>query len=35
MGKKIVIVEDNGIGIAKEDVGRVFEKGFTGKVIVR
>ena len=26
----LLYVRDNGIGIAKEDVGRVFEKGFTG-----
>ncbi len=24
-------IEDNGIGIAKEDIGRIFDKGFTGK----
>lgn len=23
-------IEDNGIGIAKEDIGRIFDKGFTG-----
>ena len=23
-------IEDNGIGISKEDIGRVFDKGFTG-----
>lgn len=28
--EKRLIIEDNGIGIKKEDVGRVFEKGFTG-----
>lgn len=26
-----LIVEDNGIGIAKEEIRRVFDKGFTGK----
>ena len=25
-----LIVEDNGIGISKDEIGRVFEKGFTG-----
>lgn len=29
--QKSLILEDNGCGISKEDVGRVFEKGFTGK----
>jgi signal transduction histidine kinase len=27
----ILIIEDNGIGIIKSDVGRVFDKGFTGE----
>ncbi len=27
----ILIIEDNGLGIAKEDLGRIFDKGFTGK----
>lgn len=26
-----LIIEDNGIGIAKEDVRRIFDKGFTGR----
>lgn len=26
-----LIVEDHGVGIAKEDIGRIFQKGFTGK----
>lgn len=29
--QKSLVLEDNGCGIAKEDRGRVFEKGFTGK----
>ena len=28
--QRILCVQDNGIGIKKEEVGRVFEKGFTG-----
>lgn len=30
-GKKYLTVEDNGIGIAQSDLGRVCEKGFTGR----
>ena len=30
-GKKYLTVEDNGIGIAQSDIGRVYEKGFTGR----
>lgn len=30
-GKKYLTVEDNGIGIAQSDIGRVCEKGFTGR----
>lgn len=29
--RAVLTVEDNGAGIAKKDVGRVFEKGFTGE----
>lgn len=29
--KIILVIEDNGIGIAKEDRKRIFDKGFTGK----
>lgn len=29
--RKSLIVEDNGCGILKEEISRVFEKGFTGK----
>lgn len=28
--KKELVVEDNGVGISPKDLGRVFEKGFTG-----
>lgn len=26
-----LVIEDNGCGISEEDIGRIFEKGFTGK----
>lgn len=29
--QKSLILEDNGCGISEEDMGRIFEKGFTGK----
>ncbi len=29
--QKSLVIEDNGWGIAREDVGRIFQKGFTGK----
>lgn len=29
--QKSLIIEDNGCGIAEEDIGRIFDKGFTGK----
>src|SRR5699024_7191417 len=28
--EKRLLIQDNGIGIAQEDINRVFEKGFTG-----
>ena len=30
MKDEVLIIEDSGIGIQKEDLPRVFEKGFTG-----
>lgn len=30
-GKRAITIRDNGIGIAPEDIPRVFDKGFTGK----
>lgn len=29
--QKSLVIEDNGWGVAREDVGRIFQKGFTGK----
>jgi len=29
--QKSLIIEDNGYGISEEDIGRIFDKGFTGK----
>ncbi len=29
--QKSLVIEDNGCGIATEDLGRIFDKGFTGK----